>query len=141
MSFNMSVDHERKEVEAIALGPITYIDTVNHLLNERHFAGFVYKEFLDARDADFSWTQEEMRDIVATVQNLSGELNFGPTAVLVSTDVAFGTVRMLQMLIENFAEVRPFRDEQEARLADHQIDRVVSACRWPEFLSSKSISF
>ena len=115
MPFTLNVNHEDKEVDAVAVEPITYADTVNHLLNERHFAGLAYKEFIDARGAVFLWTPEEIREIVATVRNLHEELHFGPTAVLVSTDVAFGTVRMLQLLIEDLTEVRPFRVEREAR--------------------------
>lgn len=115
MPFTLNVNHEHTEVDAVAIGPITYSDTVNHLLNERHFSGLAYKEFIDARNAGFMWTPEEIRAIAATIRNLCEELNFGPTAILVATDAAFGTVRVLEQLIGEFAEVKPFRDEQEAR--------------------------
>ena len=45
----LSVDHERKEVDAVAIGPVTYADVENHLLTERYFGGLPYKEFIDAR--------------------------------------------------------------------------------------------
>jgi hypothetical protein len=39
------VDHESKEVDAVAVGPVTYADVENHLLTERHFGGLAYKGF------------------------------------------------------------------------------------------------
>jgi hypothetical protein len=46
---------------------------------------------------------------------VGGDSTLGPTAVLVSDDVAFGVIRMLEVLVEDICEVRSFRDEQEAR--------------------------
>jgi hypothetical protein len=115
MPFILSVDHERKEVDTVAIGPITYADTVDHLLAERHFEELTYKEFVDARGAGFLWTRDEIREIVAMVRSMSHESKFGPTAILVSSDVAFGMMRMLEALLDDVAEIRPFHDEQEAR--------------------------
>jgi len=115
MPIIMNVDHERKEVDAVAIGPISYADAVNHLGAERHFEGLAYREFVDARGAGFQWTPVEIRRIVAMIRSLGQESKLGPTAILVSTDVAFGMMRMLEVLLEDIAEVRPFRDEQEAR--------------------------
>jgi len=45
MPIIMNVDHDRNEVDAIAIGPINYADIENHLLTERYFNGLAYKEF------------------------------------------------------------------------------------------------
>ena len=115
MPIILSVDHERKEVDATAVAPISYSDVENHLLAERHFGGLAYKEFIDARCAGILLTSVEIRKIVALLRSLGQESKLGPTAVLVSTDVAFGLMRMLQMFVDDVCEIRPFRDEQEAR--------------------------
>ena len=111
----LSVDHERKEVDAVAIGPVTYADVENHLLTERYFGGLPYKEFIDARCVGILFTPAEGRQIVALLRRLGQGSKLGPTAVLVGTDVAFGLMRMLEILVEGFAKVKTFRDEQEAR--------------------------
>jgi hypothetical protein len=115
VSITLNVDHERKQVDAVAIGPISYADVEDHLLAERHFGGLPYKEFIDARAAGVLFNTAEIRRIVALLRRLGQESKLGPTAVLVSTDVAFGLMRMLEILVEDVANVEPFRDEQEAR--------------------------
>jgi hypothetical protein len=115
MPIIMNVGDERSEVDAIAIGPINYADIENHLLTERYFNGLAYKEFLDARGAGISLTPDEVRRIVALVRELGRQSKLGPTAVLVSSDFAFGIFRTLEVLLEDVCVVRTFRDEQEAR--------------------------
>ena len=72
---------------------------------------------IDVRSAglSFAFYPSQIRKIVALIRKLSNESKFGPTAVLVPNDFAFGIIHMLGILIEDVPEVRPFRDEQEAR--------------------------
>lgn len=111
-----TVDHERKQVDAIAIARIHYADVEDHLLQERYFGGLAYKKFIDARVAEISFTLDEIRQIVTLLRSLGQHSKLGPTAVLVSSEAAFGIMRMLEMLAEDVVEVRPFRDEPEARL-------------------------
>ncbi len=111
------VDHERNELDVVAFGPINYAEVEKHLLEERNIRGLAYKEFIDARDAGllFAISPTEIRQIVALVRSLSQQSKFGATAVLVSTDFAFGIMRAMEILLEDLADVRPFRDEKLAR--------------------------
>jgi len=111
------IDRERQEIDAVAFGHIHYADVEKHLLEERNIDGLAYKEFMDARDAGlaFALSPAEIRQIVALVRSLAQTSRFGPTAVLVSTDIAFGIMRAIEMLLDDVAEVRPFRDEKLAR--------------------------
>jgi hypothetical protein len=111
----LGVDHERKQVDAIAIGPITYDDIKEHLLAKQYLRGLSYKEFIDGRAANLRWNLNESMQIVDLVISMSRESTLGPTAVLVSTDLNFGMVRILEATLEDVAELRPFRDEQEAR--------------------------
>jgi hypothetical protein len=111
----VSVDHDRREVRAVAVGPISYEDVKNHVMQERYFGGLAYPELFDARGAGISWTPREIREIVALLRRLGQESRLGPTAVLVSSDVAFGIMRMIEALLEDLCEVKPFWNEGEAK--------------------------
>jgi hypothetical protein len=62
----LNVDHERKEVDAVAIGPVLYADVEDHLLTERHFGGLPYKEFIDARCASVLFAPAEESKLGAT---------------------------------------------------------------------------
>jgi hypothetical protein len=117
MPITLRVDHERREVETVATGPITYAEIEQHLLEERNFGGLPYKEFVDARDASlvFAGYPAQIRQSIALIRNLGQQSTLGPSAVLVSDDFSFGVVTFLEMLVEDVAEIMPFRDESEAR--------------------------
>lgn len=115
MPIILNVDHEGHYVDSVAVGPIGYTDVESHLLTERYFKGLAYKEFIDARGAGISFTPAESRQIAELLRTLGRESKLGPTAVLVDTDAAFGAMRMLEVLVEDACEVKPFRNEQEAR--------------------------
>jgi len=112
-----TIDHDRHQIDAVAFGPIHYIDVEQHLVEERNIGGITYKEFVDARDASllFALSPAEIRQIVSLVRSLARQSQLGPTAVLVSSDFAFGIIRAMEMLLEDVAEVRPFREERVAR--------------------------
>src|SRR5580704_854698 len=112
-----TIDHDRQQLDVVAFGPIHYIDVERHLVEERNVGGLAYKEFVDARDASllFALSPAEIRQIVSLVRSLCRQSKFGPTAVLVSSDFAFGIMRAMEMLLEDVAEVRPFREERVAR--------------------------
>ena len=115
MPIILSVDHERHEVNCVAIGPISFADVEHHLSTERNFKGLAYKEYIDARGAGISFTPAEIRQIVELLRSLGRDLKLGPTAVLVSSDAAFGVTRMLESLVEDVCEVKSFREEREAR--------------------------
>ena len=112
-----SIDHDRHQLDAVAFGAIHYVDVERHLVEERNIGGIAYKEFVDARDASlvFAVSPAEIRQIVSLVRSLCKQCKFGATAVLVSTDFAFGIMRAMEMLLEDVADVRPFREERVAR--------------------------
>jgi hypothetical protein len=110
----VSVDDERNEVRAVAVGPVTFDDVRNHLLLERYFNGLAYRELIDARRAWVALKASEVRKVAELLLSLGQESKLGPTAVLVSDDIAFGVVRTVEM-VEDVCKVRPFFDEQEAR--------------------------
>jgi hypothetical protein len=117
MPITMKVDHERRQIDAVAVGRICFAEIEHHLVEERCFNGLAYKEFLDARYATpaFVLYASEIRKIVALMRSLSKESKLGPTAILVGSDFALGVVHMLEIFLEDAAELKAFRNEDEAR--------------------------
>jgi hypothetical protein len=111
------IDDQLSELVCVAFGPIHYDEIEKHIVEERNIGGLAYREFIDARDAGlaFALSPAEIRQIVALVRSLSQQSKFGPTAVLVATDFAFGVMRAMEALLEDVAEIRPFRQENLAR--------------------------
>lgn len=117
MPITIRVDHERRQIDAVAVGPITYAEIEHHLSEERCFNGLAYKEFIDARYATpaFVLYASEIRKVVALMRSLSKESKLGPTAILVASEFALGVVHMLEIFLEDAAELKAFRNEDEAR--------------------------
>ncbi len=110
-----TVDHANRQIDAVAVGPIGLADVQEHLARERQWHSLPYREFIDGRGAGPALSPADVRMIVETLRELSRESTIGRTAVVVSTDYAFGMMRMFEMLIEDIFEFRVFRDEAEAR--------------------------
>ena len=53
--------------------------------------------------------------IVELMRKLTTEGRIGPKAVIAPTGYIFGVSRMIEMLAEEFCEMKIFRDEDEAR--------------------------
>ena len=51
---------------------------------------------------------------MATLREMSKQTPLGATAIIVDSDEAFGMMRMLQILTEDVAPLRPFRRESDA---------------------------
>jgi hypothetical protein len=109
-----SIDHARCEIFAVAEGRITYEEIRRHLGEERAAGGLAYEELIDARTAVPDVSSEDVRRIVTLLETLGRSGRLGPTAVVVATDVAYGMMRMLEILVERVCVVQPFRDYDAA---------------------------
>ena len=114
MPFKLTIDHVGRTANASAIGPIDAEEIREHLDGERIRGGLPYREFIDATRARADLSAEDTRDVVALLRKLGRRGALGPTAVLVSDDLTYGMLRMLQALLGDVAEVRPFRAGQEA---------------------------
>ena len=111
-----TVDAERNEVTTIAEGTVTLDEVRAHLHREKSDSALPYRELIDARNAVVSLSRSEVREIVELLRSLARCRRLGRTAVVVSTDVAYGIMRMLQILVEDVCVVQPFRDLTTAAL-------------------------
>lgn len=87
------------------------MEDVRRYLHEEHFAGGLsYTELIDGRAALPTWSSAQAREIVALLTTIGRESSIGPTAVVVSSEFAFGMLRMLEILLEGICIVKPFHD-------------------------------
>ena len=114
MGIKLRVDHHRRETYAVATGAITLADVRSHIEEERAAGGLAYPELIDAREASPDVTSAEVRDVVDQLRHMALDETLGPTAIVVASEVAFGMLRMLEILIEEVTIIRPFRDYDEA---------------------------
>ncbi len=114
MPIKLSIDHVARTATASAIGRIHLEDIREHLDGERVRGGLPYREFIDATRAVVDLSAEDTRSIVDLLRRMAGRGALGPTAVIVSDDLSYGMLRMLQTLLGDVAEVRPFRAGQES---------------------------
>lgn len=114
MPIQLVVDHETREVKTVAIGPIAMEDIQDHLVEERKEEGLAYRELIDASDAEPLMSTKDARATVELLKTLARQGTLGPTAVIVPNEVGYGLVRMIEILLDGAAEVRPFRKNETA---------------------------
>jgi hypothetical protein len=115
MTFSHIIDHQRGYMETHVTGAVTLEDMRAHWEAELAEGGESYPELIDAAGATVDFGAEEVRRLVGALEVSSRTRQLGPTAIVVGSDIAFGMIRMLGMLVEPFCQVRPFRDRDAAR--------------------------
>jgi len=114
MSLIYEIDRNKNELHVIAEGTIRLSDIQVHLQQEREDLVLPWKELIDGRSAALDLSAGEVRWVVQWLRDLSRSGRLGPTAVVVSNDVSYGIMRMLQVLVEDVCPIYPFRDLAEA---------------------------
>ena len=116
MPFARRFDPERQWLWVTASGRISYEDLLQHMQDARTEGVLRYPHFVDGTSATIAFSAADARNFARALAGLSGIESFGPSAVLVSTDVAYGMSRMLQTLLKETVRVRVFRARSEAEL-------------------------
>ena len=109
-----TVDHAHGRLSATASGSVTLADILHHLNEERLAAGLGFAEIIDGRTGTVAFSPADLRSLVEVMRELATKHSLGPTAVIVSTDYAYGMMRLLEMLVDDVCKVRPFRDLADA---------------------------
>lgn len=114
MPFTSEIDHVRREIRTTVRGPVTVEDIRNHLNRARSEGALTYPEIYDAREAEPHFTPADVRRTVDLLRDLRKGSELGPGAIIVGSEVAYGMLRMLEILVEDFLHARPFRSVEEA---------------------------
>ena len=123
MPITATYDHTHRRIVAAVQGRITLDEIRSHLEEERQEPALGFTELIDARDAEPDFRPADVRVVVAWLRWLGERTRLGPTAVVVNSDLAFGIVRMVEMLVEDVAVVKPFRDKLDAELWLDEVER------------------
>ena len=114
MPVQIVMDHEAKKVKTTATGPIVMEDIQDHLVQEEREGGLAYRELVDASEAVPIMNTTDARATVEFLKTFARQGMLGPTAVIVPNEVGYGLVRMIEILLDGVAEVRPFRKTEKA---------------------------
>ena len=109
-----SVDVKLRLVTTVAEGIVSVADVREHLSSEHKDSALPFRELIDARHAWIDFSPADVRDVVNLLRSLSLQHFLGPTAVVVSSPIAFGVMRMLETLVEDVCVVRAFREFAQA---------------------------
>jgi hypothetical protein len=115
MPITIEVNHERREVRTIAEGPITMEEIESHLNSETDHRALGYPELIDARLATAKFNTDDARETVYLLRRLGEKGSLGPSAVIVADEVTYGMMRMLEILLDDVCELRPFRQSERAK--------------------------
>ena len=115
MPITFTVDHFRQQIESLAVGPCGYGDIATHLAREQQTQSLSYRELVDGQHAVATFTPDEARNIVELLRKLAQDGPIRRKAIGAPQGIAFALARMIDMLTEDFCEVRAFLDEKEAR--------------------------
>jgi hypothetical protein len=117
-------DHQHRRVIARAEGRVTLEEIRDHLEEERQEPGLAYAELIDARGVIPEYSPADVRVLVAWLRWLGERTRLGPTAVVVDSDLAYGMVRMVEILVQDVCLVKPFRDKLDAELWLDQVSNL-----------------
>jgi hypothetical protein len=114
MPIKYRVDRAGRRLITVAEGSVTYSDIAAHLEKERIDNGLLLPELIEATQATAAVSTAEVRKIVDRLREMGHRNALGPTAVVVGNDLSYGLVRMLEILLEDVCDIRPFRNRSEA---------------------------
>ena len=114
MPITYSIDRARQRLLAVATGAVSCAEILEHLEKERFDGGLPLPELGDATRATVALSPAEVRDVVSRLRELGYQNALGPCAVVVGDDLSYGVLRMLEVLVEDVCDVRPFRSGNEA---------------------------
>jgi hypothetical protein len=114
VSITYSIDRKKRRLTAVATGAVTYPEVLAHLEMERRDGGLPLQELIDGARATAALSAADVREIVQRLREVGRLGALGPTAIVVHDDASYGMMRMLEILVEDVCDVRPFRDRAEA---------------------------
>ena len=114
MPITYSIDRARRRLSTVAVDSVTCSEVMAHLDKERVDNGLPLTELVVATRAKVAFSPVDVRHIIERLRVLGRHHALGPTAIVTDDDLSYGMMRMLEMLVEDVCDVRPFRNVGEA---------------------------
>lgn len=111
-------------LETVFSGEIRFADVAAFLQEAQAQPWFPAPSINDVSAVHPTIPTSEVRAIADLVRGIGPRLAGVPFAVVVSSPVLFGLVRMVELLVDDVALIKPFRDRDSARawLANPQVE-------------------
>jgi hypothetical protein len=114
MPISYSYESGRGQIRTIVVGDIALAEIDAHLKSVTVEPWYPAPAIVDVRLASVSLPSRDVRLIVELLREIAPRTRSTPIAVVVGSDVAFGLVRMIQLLLDDVVNIRPFRTEEAA---------------------------
>lgn len=95
-------------------GTVSVADVEAHIRDVSAESWFPAPALVDTREASANLPSRDVRAIVELLRRLGSRLNGSPIAVVVPSDVAYGLVRMIELLLDEVVTIGAFRTREEA---------------------------
>lgn len=102
-------------LEIVATGDIGLADVATCLNAMRSEPWFPAPAIADVRSVTPSMPTHEVREVAGLLRALAPRLANVPMAIVVSSTVLFGLVRMLKLMLDDVIAIKPFHDFESAR--------------------------
>jgi hypothetical protein len=109
------VDHKRREVTVLAIGPITMDDVREHVAHMKRDGGLAYPRIVESRGAGLPADPGDFQKLADMLRDLSKEGAIGPAAIIVSSVADVERMRVLENMLASYCPVKAFRTEEDAR--------------------------
>lgn len=110
MPIAYSYDAVRGLIQTVATGHVSPVEAAAHFRDVGNEPWFPAPSLADVRAASTDMSGEEVRQIANHFRQFKPPLRDTPIAVVVSSELAYGLVRMMGLLLDDVAVIHPFRD-------------------------------
>ena len=116
MAITFTIDHDQRLIQTRAEGSITIADFIAHVETLTATGIFAYAQLIDARDATFAPTTQEIYRFTNFISNHRQQYGFARVAFVTTDEIAYGMGRMLMALADaTDPGFRIFRSLDEAK--------------------------
>jgi hypothetical protein len=121
MPISYSYDAGRGLLETAVTGEVGLADVQAYFRQVAAEPWFPAPSITDLRHASPNLPSADVRAIAQLLRRLGPRLDGTPVAAVVATDVAYGLVRMVDLMVDDVVTLRAFRDRGEALawIAEH----------------------
>ena len=109
-----SFDAEHGLIRTVVTGHVTRADVGEYFRQVQKESYFPAPSLTDVRDASADLSGDDVRGITKDFQCFGEAMRPCPIAVVVSSELSYGLTRMISLLLDDVANIRPFRDEDAA---------------------------
>lgn len=117
MPVTYTIDPSNRLIHTVCAGPITANEVIDHFreLAQDPSCPDCLDVLLEVQASTSAPESADLRDVTAAIAHVRSRVKFGACAIVATTDLLFGMMRMFEVFTEQyFNKTQVFRDLQEA---------------------------